>query len=380
MRHLLNRNLQLLFVIFCTKLLLTGSVQGAGSLAGEKAAPNPQRHQVQQASPLQGKVAQLIAEVLPQDKKELRLYLAPLHNAACKCTTEFSRSFLLMTQKEIERTHTNIHFSHGLPSALQKPDQIRSIKRKVQADDNLEIADARLAGADMLLTGDYLVEGTTVTVTLVLKNQSGEVLRRGSVTLDSKLITAQLTNPLADRLSDLADRREERNGNQIKITTTKGSTAPLYRENEKIVFLVQLKKPLFLYIYSISTTKQAELLFPYENTQKQKPMLPGDLLVFPDDSAGFEFLVQPPFGTDIIKVFASPVALEIPEISDTVPQVSYVQGTRAVSKKRVEAQHALAARATIHSHDLVDYYRGMATKLTIELFEDSLLIETTKTN
>ena len=68
MRHLLNRNLQLLFVIFCTKLLLTGSVQGAGSLAGEKAAPNPQRHQVQQASPLQGKVAQLIAETRPNKK------------------------------------------------------------------------------------------------------------------------------------------------------------------------------------------------------------------------------------------------------------------------------------------------------------------------
>lgn len=322
---------------------------------------------------MRSKAYKLAANIVPMTGS-MQLYINPVELGSCNCLTEFSRSFTARLKNEVVRLYPDVQVCDEIPI---KREGLRGIKKKAEQVENIQTAEALFAGADTVLEGDYFINGEAVMVSLVLKDLDGRVLNTASVDIDRAMIHTRLKNPAKEKLVDKADATTEDSGEVINITTTKGSSDPVYRKGEKITFLVQAKRPKYVYLYDITSKGDVALLYPYEPGLPQQPLLPGRLQAIPDESDDFELEVTPPYGMDMVKVFASPIELPIPRLSGRIASKSYTRGVRAIAAKRKQVQQQLAGKSTINPDDLVDYYRGLADRFAIKVYEDSLLVETT---
>lgn len=320
---------------------------------------------------IRSKAYTLAANIIPSPD-DMSLYINPLMLGTCNCVTPFSRSFSTLLRTEIVRLYPYVQVCTDTPFK----DGVRGIKKKVKEIDKLKAADAVFAGADTVIDGDYFQDGDVVRVDLALKDLRGRVLNASSVEIDRGMIHLSLDNQVAEELAEKIDKKAEDDGDVIHITTTKGSKHPVYRSGELMTFLTQTKRPLYLYIYNFTSRGDVGLLYPYEVDSRQSPTIPGTLLAIPDETDNFELEVIPPFGMDVIKVFASPVKLPIPRLNNQVPSKSFSSGVRAIGKRRKQIQQELSLVHTINPEDLIDYYRGVADQHDVKVFEDSLIVET----
>ncbi|HDZ91615.1 MAG: DUF4384 domain-containing protein [Deltaproteobacteria bacterium] len=120
------------------------------------------------------------------------------------------------------------------------------------------------------------------------------------------------------------------------------------------------------------------LLYPSDRDRVQGKLMPGRLYTIPDDRDDFELEVEPPFGMDAVKVFATGVKIPIPVLTRRVETRSYRGDKRTRGAKRKEIQKELSAMKSINPRDLVDYYRGAARQAGARVFEDTVIVETRK--
>jgi hypothetical protein len=206
-----------------------------------------------------------------------------------------------------------------------------------------------------------------------IKGVDGTVKVFAEETIPEELIKHSMENDAAETLAALVDTEHEQGGGMISIATTKGGRHQIFHDNEIVQFTVRTGKPLFLYVYDVNPKGEATLLFP-KIGEKESPRQPGINHLIPDDRDSWEIRVEPPYGTDAVKVFASPKKLPLPRISDQAVSKSFSGGTRAL--KRVEVQAELAGQTVINARDLVDYYKGAAARLKIPLYEATVYVET----
>ncbi len=245
----------------------------------------------------------------------------------------------------------------------------RNLVVKAKSVQNLETNAALFSGADAVLEGYYL-EGTgRVTVALTLKNLKGIVLGSAEESFDRQQIPYSTTNQTADSLAVFGDVSSQLGQQMVKLNTTKGDRYQVYRAGEKVQFLIQTAKPLYLYLYSFNRDNQVSQLFPGPGKQ-QSPLHPGLLHRVPDERDNWEIVVEPPFGTDLVKLFAAEHPLPVPILSDGVA----AKGGKGPD--RLVVQRELAAMVEINRLDLVDYFKGIAAKLGTALYEDSLYVQT----
>jgi hypothetical protein len=325
---------------------------------------------------LRSKAYRLAANILEDDLPR-KIYIKPIESTDCCCISQFSRIFAGLVKTEIVRMHRQVDIVDEKP-VLAKLSDTRAVRKKAKEVKELAASDAFFVDADTVLEGEYTVNGDQVMVTLVLKDLEGRLVNSCAVDIDRAIIKIPLEDSTASKLADLVDRKNEKAEKTVKLSTTRSGDSPLYREGEKIVFYAQVKKPLYLYIYTIDSRGEVSQLYPLSIADGSKMVVPGSLVAIPEPSDDFEFFVEPPFGKDAVKVFASPIALPMPEISNRVATRSYQSGVRAIGVQRREAQHRLAAGKTINPSDLVDYYRGLATRFGIEIAEDSMMVETAR--
>jgi len=318
---------------------------------------------------LRSKAYQLAANIIEDDVGH-KIYVKPLESVACRCVAPFSRAFATMVKTEIVRMHRQIEVVDN------KPLNTRSIKKKAEKVKELDSSDAFFADADSVLEGEYVENGNQVIVTLMLKDLEGHLINSCSVDIDRAIIKIPLEDKAAKKLADLTDRKTENNGRTVKITTSRSGDYPVYREGEKIVFFAQVKKPLYLYIYSIDRKGEVSLLYPSSPENNQRKTYPGKLVAIPDENDDYEFFAEPPFGMDAVKIFASASELPLPAISDSTESRSYSAGVRAIGKRRRKVQGLLVKQKQINPKDLVDYYRGLSEQFQIKIFEDSLMVQT----
>ena len=107
----------------------------------------------------------------------------------------------------------------------------------------------------------------------------------------------------------------------------------------------------------------------------QQSLQPGVVHQVPADHDDWEILVEPPFGTDLVKLFASERMLPVPYLSDKVTAKSFSEGARSLVRRDV-IQQELATHKTINGLDLVDYFKGAAAQQGTVLYEDSLFVQT----
>ena len=323
---------------------------------------------------IKSKASKLAANIIT-DQTDLKLYIKPIREGHHKFVSEFSNSFISRVKSELIRLHRDVEVIDEKP-IHERLSNTRGIRKKAKKVKNLETADAFFVNANSVLEGNYFAGDKLVTVNLYLKRLDGTILNSSTIEIKKSLINASLENNTAKVLADLADAPKEKADLKVKISTTKGGDYPVYYKGEKIKFYIQVTIPLYVYLYDINSKGEVSLLFPYQRDSEQRELVPGTVYVIPSEKDNFEFEVEPPFGMDAVKAFASTVELRVPQLTRSVATRSYDGNKRAIMKKRKEVQKELSRMESINPKDLVDYYRGVVERLGVKLYEDSLMLET----
>lgn len=320
---------------------------------------------------LDSRVKRLVHKV-SGSRNGLKVFISPVVERKGRYASEFSeyvtakaRSYLVNAQQfevlEEQPVTRSLSNTRGLAA---KAKQVK----------NLETSAALFSGADAVLEGYYLEGMGRVTVAMTLKNLKGGVLGSAEETIDRAMIPYSTTNPVTGGLSVVADISGQMEQRMVKLNTTKGDRHQVYRAGENLQFLIQTAKPLFVYLFAINEDKQVVRLYPGP-FKIQQSLEPGVVHQVPDDRDDWEIVVEPPFGTDVVKLFASDRMLRVPYLSDKVAAKSFSQGTRSLVRRDL-IQQELSAQKTIHGLDLVDYFKGVAAQQGAALYEDSLFVQT----
>jgi hypothetical protein len=250
----------------------------------------------------------------------------------------------------------------------------RGLAAKAKEVKNLETSAALFSGADAVLDGYYLEGAGRVTVAMTLKNLKGGVLGSAEESIERSMIPYSTVNQAAGTLAMVADVAGQSSQKLVKLNTTKGDRFQVYRAGERVQFLIQVSRPLFVYLYGINSKNEISQLYPGPG-QQERPLPSGIVHSVPGDHESWEIVVEPPFGTDVVKLFASERPLPIPTISAEVGSKSFRDGTRTLTRRAV-VQQELAGQKVINGFDLVDYYKGTTATLGFTLYEDSLFVQT----
>jgi hypothetical protein len=238
-----------------------------------------------------------------------------------------------------------------------------------------QVMSEEYAGADALLEGSYL-RGTrqSINLAVTLKGLNGKTVALAEDDIPYSLISYSLENDAAETLSMLTDIEHESANGAVRIGTIKGSDYQVFREGEIVSFTLQVKKPLYVYVYNINSNAEVSLLYPKAGAP-ETAKTPGKIYTIPDSSDSWEIKVEPPFGTDAVKVFASDRRLPIPTVDSKIASRSFSGGTRSLA--RIEkTQGELAQQKMINGHDLVDWYKGIAAGAGVQLYESTVYVET----
>lgn len=305
-------------------------------------------------------------------KSGLKVFISPVVERKNRYSSEFSeyvtakaRSYLVNSQQfevlEEQPVTRSLSNTRGLAA---KAKEVR----------NLDTSAALFSGADAVLEGYYLEGAGRVTVAMTLKNLKGGVLGSADETIERSMIPYSTVNQTAGTLAAVADVAGQASQQVVKLNTTKGDRYQIYRAGEKVQFLMQVTRPLYVYLFGINAKNEVSQLYPGPG-QQQAPLQAGRLHTVPADHDSWEIVVEPPFGTDVVKLFATERPLPVPAISDKVSARSFSDGTRSLVRRDL-IQQQLAGQKVINGFDLVDYFKGVAEQQGLTLYEDSLFVQT----
>ena len=313
-----------------------------------------------------------LANKILQNQQGLIIYVNPIVKAEVRYSSPFSN---YITQK-IKNNMTTWGDNQVLSEKpkIAKLSNTRGLKRKVKTMKRLASSDAYFTGASAVMEGKYYENPENVIISLSLKDLNGIILATTDESIDKSLINMSLENQEAEKVSIIADVSNELPGDMVKISTTKGNQFQVYYSGETIRFNILVGQPLYVYIYSINSKKKVDLLYPYEG-DPSKLLLPNNLYTLPTEEDEWEIVVEPPFGLDIVKVFASDKQLPVPSFNASVASRSF-QGENRSLKQRKKVQSDLSRQKIINHLDLVDYYKGVSQSLNARLYEDSIFVET----
>jgi hypothetical protein len=117
----------------------------------------------------------------------------------------------------------------------------------------------------------------------------------------------------------------------VRISTVKGGAYQVFHEGDLVSFRLLVKRPLYLYVYDINPKGEVSLLYPKAG-EAETPKLPGIIQILPEETDSWTIRVEPPFGTDAVKVFASNRKLPLPRISEQVASRSFEGTTRSLQR------------------------------------------------
>jgi len=305
-------------------------------------------------------------------KNGLKVFISPVVERKNRYSSEFSeyvtakaRSFLVNSQQ------FEVLEEQPVTRSLSNT---RGLAAKAKEVKNLDTSAALFSGADAVLEGYYLEGAGRVTVAMTLKNLKGVVLGSADETIERSMIPYSTVNQTAGTLAAVADVAGQTSQQVVKLNTTKGDRYQIYRAGEKVQFLMQVARPLYVYLFGINAKNEVSQLYPGPG-QQQMPLQAGRLHTVPGDHDSWEIVVEPPFGTDVVKLFAAERPLPVPAISDKVSARSFSDGTRSLVRRDL-IQQQLAGQKIINGFDLVDYFKGVAEQQGLTLYEDSLFVQT----
>lgn len=317
-------------------------------------------------------LGRLVKNILAKENRTARSTTRLVINQTVEARKRYSSPF---GEYVTQRLKTMIASSTRFSVVEEKPTTSKIAAKRTLASADVESTDALLAGADAVLVDTYLGSNDYLTLSATLKDHNGVVLARADENIPREMVKHSLENDAAEQTAIFADTEHEQGNAMVAIRTTKGGGQhQIFREGETVQFAVKVAKALYIYIYDINPKGEVTLLYPKEG-DPEHALVPDLLLTVPEMSDSWEIKVEPPFGTDAVKLFASNRKLPFPKINNTIPSRSFSSGTRALVRQE-KLQHELAQQPGINGHDLVDYYKGLARSLQAPLYEATIFVET----
>jgi hypothetical protein len=143
-----------------------------------------------------------------------------------------------------------------------------------------------------------------------------------------------------------------------------------YRKGEEleISFWHKFESEMYIYIVDINNRDETTFLFPTRIDNNR---------LFPNRKRQLERIeVVPPFGMDILKIIASPIPLEIPEIIYEKESQIFKDKRGFQNPNIAEIETGLANQTSISDRDIIGHFRGQALKGGFVLFENFIELET----
>lgn len=214
-------------------------------------------------------------------------------------------------------------------------------------------------GAEALLSGRFFVEGDSVRIRFELTDlSSGTLIGAGDWKVPTSAVPAYAsvrpasgTVERARELSTLSSATP--GGMKVSVSTDRGSGAA-YRVGEPLAVLVGVTKDAFVRVYHVDSTGRIQLIWPNRFGGGNGKVVAGETIRLPPDAnAPFAFVMEPPYGTEFIKVIASstPFSTSQSDFSDLGTSASATM-TRGLAVTDATATKTELAEA------LASYYIG----------------------
>ncbi|PKL08790.1 MAG: hypothetical protein CVV51_07150 [Spirochaetae bacterium HGW-Spirochaetae-7] len=215
----------------------------------------------------------------------------------------------------------------------------------------------RETGAEALVSGRFFLEDDRVRIALLLTELSSGtmigaadwIIPVSSVPDYASVKPASVAVNRAHELAKLSSTAP--GGLTVSASTDRGAGAA-YRAGENLTVIVGVNKDAWVRVYHVDGAGQIQLIWPNRFSAGEGMVRSGaPILLPPDTSAPYSFLMEPPYGIEFIKVVASSVPFldEQEDFSDlgsrameVMTRGLSVQGTGASSTKP-EVAEALAS-------------------------------------
>jgi len=230
---------------------------------------------------------------------------------------------IVYADKEIGSSFSN-YIQEKLSTALQKntkfevfrKDKLDEILKEIKfgmtglVEEGTAVEPGKLRGLQALFSGKFFDEGANVVIYFDLVSvETGTVLTKSTVKISRNDIPASISilpENYNDAIALLKELTQVNNANAsqfvVKAWPDRGKGAT-YKNGEDMVLNVYSNRDCYIKIYHIDAQKQLTLIFPNQwagNNQIKK----NTLYQIPDESYGFVWKMQPPFGTEFFKVVA----------------------------------------------------------------------------
>ncbi len=214
-------------------------------------------------------------------------------------------------------------------------------------------------GAEALLSGRFFVEGDSVRVRFELTElSSGTLIGAGDWKVPGSAVPAYASvKPAAgtvERARELSGLSASTPGGlKVSVSTERGGGAA-YRVGESLVVLVGVTIDAFVRVYHVDSAGRIQLIWPNRFGGGDGMVRAGETIRLPPDgNAPFAFVMEPPYGTEFIKVVASstPFSTKQSDFSDlgTSASATMTRGLAVTDSKSTKTEIAEA---------LASYYIG----------------------
>jgi hypothetical protein len=141
-------------------------------------------------------------------------------------------------------------------------------------------------------------------------------------------------------------------------------------ETLEIDFQHSFSSEMYIYIIDINNRDDTTFLFPTRIDNNR---------LLPNSKRHLERIeVVPPFGQDILKIIASPIPLEIPEIVYRGDSQVFADKRGFKNPNIGNIERDLANQTSVSDRDIIAHFRGQALKGGFQLFENFVELETSE--
>ncbi len=169
---------------------------------------------------------------------------------------------------------------------------------------------AAIAGADATIIGSYWELDDNLEVkTQIISRLTGETMGSANLSFPAKLVPASISlkpDNYSQIQSDLALLADNTRNDRLKIVvwTDKGDGG-VYKEKDKLLVYVKTNKDCYIrLVYHDAGGNNIQIL-PNSRSEKQFKILADSVYTIGGEDSRFSFEISQPFGTEIIKAFAS---------------------------------------------------------------------------
>jgi hypothetical protein len=169
---------------------------------------------------------------------------------------------------------------------------------------------AAISGADATLIGSYWELDDRIEIRAqIISKVTGAAMASANMVFVSRLIPKSISykpDNFSQIQADLALLRDDKASSDLKVVVwTDRGDGGVYKEKEKLLIYVKANKDSYVKVIYHDALGNNIQIFPNERSGRQEKIAANTVYTIGGENSKFEFVVSEPFGTELIKAFAS---------------------------------------------------------------------------